>query len=102
MQLCAIFSASSICTAVILKWSTDSGHLVKGINYPNEVNNESRKTNQKTIAASHGRCEAPRRVVRGRRGLAGAAARPSRRRAMGGARRGGGQNAHPPPPRRAG
>lgn len=37
-------------------------------------------------AASQGRCEAPRRVVRGRRGLAGEAARPSRRRASVGER----------------
>ena len=39
-----------------------------------------------SVAASHGRCEAPRRAVRGRRGLAGAAARPSRRRAVVGER----------------
>ena len=39
-----------------------------------------------STAASHGRCEAPRRVVRGRRGLAGEAARPSRRRAIVGER----------------
>ena len=32
-----------------LKWSNHSGHLIKGINYPNEVNNESRKTNQKAV-----------------------------------------------------
>ena len=32
-----------------MKWSTDSEHLVKGINYPNEVNNESRKTKPETI-----------------------------------------------------
>ena len=37
-------------------------------------------------AASHGRREAPRRGVRGRRGLAGAAASPSRRQAMVGER----------------
>ncbi len=38
------------CTdARIMKWSTNSGHPVKGINYPNEVNNESRRTNQKTV-----------------------------------------------------
>ena len=35
--------------AVYLKWSNDSGHLVKGINYPNEVNNESRETSQKEV-----------------------------------------------------
>ena len=32
-----------------LKWSNHSGHPVKVINYPNEVNNESRETNPKTI-----------------------------------------------------
>ena len=47
----------------------------------------SRATNpDNSFAASHGRCEAPRRAVRGRRGLAGAAARPSRRRAVVGER----------------
>jgi hypothetical protein len=37
----------SVSTA--LKWSNHSGHPVKVINYPNEVNNESRETNPKTI-----------------------------------------------------
>jgi hypothetical protein len=32
-----------------VKWSNHSGHPVKVINYPNEVNNESRETNPKTI-----------------------------------------------------
>ena len=33
----------------MVKWSNHSGHPVKVINYPNEVNNESRETNPKTI-----------------------------------------------------
>ena len=45
---------SSSCTlGVTLKWSNDSGHLVKGLNYQNEVSNESRKANRSAWFIEH-------------------------------------------------
>jgi hypothetical protein len=34
---------------IFLKWSTESGHRVKVVNYQNEVNNDNRQTNKTEV-----------------------------------------------------
>ena len=40
---------SSLVNDLIMKWSTNAGHLVKGLNYQNEVNEANRTTNTETV-----------------------------------------------------